>query len=112
MLAAKRPARGPRCAAAPGTPIPAGYAEENPVVLPAPQSYFGGQLRYHNTSGYAHHWIDGWTRREDFVYWEIDVVHAGEYEAALALCLRGPRRRHSGRRRIVMKLSLRWKELL
>lgn len=65
-------------------PIPVGYAEENPVVLPAPQSYLSGELRFHNQNGYAHDWIDGWSRIEDAVYWEIEVVRPGTYEVSLA----------------------------
>ena len=72
-------------------PIPVGYAEENPAVLPAPQSYFDGELRFHNQSGYAHDWIDGWTRAEDSVWWEIDVAHAGKYEVSLRVRLPGGR---------------------
>ena len=64
-------------------PIPVGYAEENPAVLHAPQSYFDGELHFHNQSGYAHDWIDGWTRAGDSVWWEIDVAHAGKYEISI-----------------------------
>lgn len=71
-------------------PIPAGYAEENPVILPAPQSYFHGALRFHGGVGYAHDWITGWNRLEDSVYWDIDVVRAGQYEVTLSyLCPQG-----------------------
>lgn len=65
-------------------PIPVGYREENPVVLPAPQSYFGGGLRYYGRAGFAHDWITGWTRLEDSAYWDIDVVQPGSYEITLA----------------------------
>jgi arylsulfatase A len=64
-------------------PIPIGYAEENPVSLDAPQSFMTGELRFHNTNGYAHDWVANWVRAEDSVYWDIDVVRAGAYEVAL-----------------------------
>lgn len=67
-----------------------GYAEENPVVLPAPQSYLSGELRFHNQNGYAHDWIDGWSRVEDAVHWEIDVVRPGTYEVSLAYACASP----------------------
>ncbi len=71
-------------------PIPVGYAEENPVVLPAPQAYFSGELRYHGGPGYAHDWITGWTNVQDSVWWEIDVVRQGRYVVELRyLCPAG-----------------------
>jgi arylsulfatase A len=64
-------------------PIPVGYAEENPVVLPAPQSYLRGNVHFFGKNGYAHDWITNWTSLEDTVHWEIDVVKAGEYQLSL-----------------------------
>jgi arylsulfatase A len=69
-------------------PIPVGYAAENPVVLPAPQSYFDGSLRFHGRNGYAHDWISGWTRVSDSVWWELDVVEAGAYDINLRYACR------------------------
>lgn len=64
-------------------PIPVGYAEENPVVLPATQAYFDGAIAYKHKNGYAHDWLAGWSDVKDSVWWEIDVVNAGSYEVAL-----------------------------
>lgn len=64
-------------------PIPVGYAEENPVVLPAPQAYLSGGLSFHGGPGYAHDWITGWTSLDDSVYWDLDVVREGRYEVTL-----------------------------
>ena len=64
-------------------PIPAGYAQENPVVLPAPQSYFHGNLKFFGGAGWAHDWITGWGNAEDYVHWDIEVVRAGRYEVTL-----------------------------
>lgn len=68
-------------------PIPVGYAEENPVSLPAPQSYFHGDLKFFAGSGFAHDWITNWRKVDDWVHWDVDVVHAGRYEVTLSyLC--------------------------
>jgi arylsulfatase A len=64
-------------------PIPVGYAEENPVVLPATQSYFDGSIGFENKNGYAHDWVSGWTRQVDRVWWEIDVVRSGTFDVSL-----------------------------
>jgi arylsulfatase A len=64
-------------------PIPVGYPEEDPVVLPAPQSYLTGNVHFFGKNGYAHDWITNWTSVEDSVHWEIDVVQAGEYRLSL-----------------------------
>jgi arylsulfatase A len=70
--------------------IPVGYAEENPVRLPAPQAYLSGELRYAKGTGFAHEWITNWKRAEDSVHWEVDVVRPGRYEITLRyLCPAG-----------------------
>ncbi|MBI3678934.1 MAG: arylsulfatase [Acidobacteria bacterium] len=63
--------------------IPAGYDEENPVELPAPQAYLEGELRYSRGSGFAHEWVTNWRRLEDSVYWELEIVKAGRYQIRL-----------------------------
>ena len=30
--------------------------------------------------GYSHDWIENWTTPNDSIWWEIDVVEAGEYQ--------------------------------
>ncbi|MCW5965860.1 MAG: arylsulfatase [Bryobacterales bacterium] len=65
------------------TPLPVGYAEENPVYLPAARASFQGKLRFHGRFGYSHDWITGWTEASDFVYWDIDAVTAGTYALTL-----------------------------
>lgn len=64
-------------------PIPVGYAQENPVVLPAPQSYLHDNLKFFGGAGWAHDWITGWGNAADYVHWDIDVVRAGRYEVTL-----------------------------
>ena len=68
-------------------PIPVGYEEENPVQLHAPQAYFTGALRFANGPGFANDWLTGWTNVADKVWFEIEVVQAGNYDVELAyLC--------------------------
>jgi arylsulfatase A len=33
--------------------------------------------------GWANDWVTGWHSTDDYVWWEIDVVRAGEYEVTL-----------------------------
>ncbi len=67
--------------------IPVGYAEEDPVTLPAPQAYLAGGLRYKRGTGFAHEWITDWNSVNGAAHWEIEVVRAGNYEvAARYLC--------------------------
>jgi arylsulfatase A len=64
-------------------PIPVGHAEEDPVTLHAPQAYFSGSLRFFAGPGYAHDWLTGWTDAASKIWFEIDVVRAGEYAVEL-----------------------------
>lgn len=64
-------------------PIPVGYPEENPVVLPATQAYTSGKIQFFGTNGYSHDWLTNWTSTEESIYWEIDVVQPGAYAATL-----------------------------
>jgi arylsulfatase A len=73
---------GPQCGFQ-RPPIPVGYAEEPLVVLPAPQSYPHGHLRFRGGPGWAHDWITGWTSLADSVHWEIDVARPGSFEVSL-----------------------------
>jgi len=71
-------------------PIPVGYAEENPVLLPAPQAHLQGTPRFKGGAGWANDWITGWNDTEGSVAWELDVVRGGRYRVALDyLCPEG-----------------------
>lgn len=63
--------------------IPVGYAERPFVELPAPEAYFSGGIRWYNQWGFAHDWLTGWSKTEDRIWWDIDVVTAGRYEASV-----------------------------
>ncbi len=67
----------------PRLPIPVGYAEENPVSLPAPQAHLEGSVHFATGPGWAHDWIKGWTELASRVSWNIDVVEGGRYAVAL-----------------------------
>jgi arylsulfatase A len=64
-------------------PIPVGYPQARIVELPAPESYFSGNLRFKGGQGWANDWITGWQRIEDSVSWEIDVAQPGRFEVSL-----------------------------
>ncbi len=67
-------------------PIPVGYAEENPVELPVPQSQFSGGLRFSGKHP-NNAWLTNWTSAEARVQWQLDVVNAGDYGVSLSyLC--------------------------
>jgi len=63
--------------------IPVGYRERPLVELPAPEAYFSGGIHWYNRFGFAHDWLTGWADLEDAIWWDVDVVTAGEYEVAL-----------------------------
>ena len=64
-------------------PIPVGYRQRPTVELPAPEAYFTGDIRWYNQFGFAHDWLTGWTDSKDTIWWDVDVVTAGRYEAAI-----------------------------
>lgn len=65
-------------------PLPVGHEEQNPVELHAPQSYQDKPLHFASGPGFANDWLTGWTDPKAKVWFEIEVVKAGEYEAELA----------------------------
>jgi len=71
-------------------PIPLGYAQGNPVELPAPECYFQGNIAFKGRAGWANDWITNWRSTDDYVWWEIDVVRPGRYEVTLMyVCPKG-----------------------
>ena len=64
-------------------PVPVGYAEADPVTIPAPLVAMKGSVKFKGRAGWANDWITGWTSTDDTLAWEIDVVRAGRYEPAL-----------------------------
>lgn len=70
--------------------IPAGFFEENPVTLPAPQAYLKGGVKYVHGTGFAHEWVTNWKSTGDVIHWELEIVRPGRYEiAARYLCPEG-----------------------
>jgi arylsulfatase A len=64
-------------------PIQIGHAEENPVTLHAPQAYYDGSLKFYAGPGYAHDWLTGWGEASSKVWFDLDVIAAGEYDVSL-----------------------------
>ena len=65
-------------------PLPVGYAEQNPVELHAPQAFFDKPLHFENGPGFANDWLTGWTDAKAKVWFDVEVVTAGEYDIELA----------------------------
>ncbi len=64
--------------------LPVGQAEHDPVELHAPQAFYDSPLKFANGPGFANDWLTGWTDARAKVWFEIEVVAAGEYELELA----------------------------
>ena len=64
--------------------LPIGYAEHNPVELRAPQAYYDKPLHFASGPGFANDWLTGWIDPSSKVWFDIDVVTAGNYEVAFA----------------------------
>jgi arylsulfatase A len=68
-------------------PIPVGYAEENPVELPVPQSRFSEPLRF--SGKHANNaWLTNWINTDARVIWKLDVVRGGTYLVTLSYICR------------------------
>ncbi len=64
--------------------LPVGHTEHNPVELHAPQSFYDKPLNFANGPGFANDWLTNWTDAKAKVWFEVDVVTAGEYDVELA----------------------------
>lgn len=78
--------------------IPVGYKEYPISILPAheatlfPPFEFRKDRRhtgiaYHSMFGWAHDWIDFWTKTEAFVQWNIEVVEEANYKLEIYYAL-------------------------
>ena len=65
-------------------PLAVGYDEQNPVELHAPQSYFDAPLEFASGPGFANDWLTHWTDAKAKVWFELDVVNAGDYQVEIA----------------------------
>ena len=72
----------------PREPIPVGYAAAPRIELPSVEARFAGSPRFHNSNGFAHDWITGWNKTTDRIWWELNVVNAGEYVVTLSYACR------------------------
>ncbi len=66
-------------------PLPIGYDQHNPVELHAPQAYYDPPLRFASGPGFANDWLMGWTSAGASIWFDVDVVQAGDYEIELAI---------------------------
>lgn len=79
-------------------PIPVGYKDYPTTILPAheanlfPEFEFRKDrkhtgIAYHSLYGWAHDWIDFWTKTTAFATWDIEIVEAGTFEIELKYAL-------------------------
>ena len=69
-------------------PLPIGHAAHNPIELHAPQAYLDKPLKFANGPGFANDWLTDWTDAQAKIWFDVDVVTAGDYEIEIALaCL-------------------------
>lgn len=64
-------------------PIPVGHRGWDEVELPAPESYFTGNVRFKGGNGWANDWLVNWRSIDDSIYWDLDVVRPGTFEITL-----------------------------
>lgn len=78
--------------------IPIGYSDYPTAVLPAHEAnlYPSFEFRkdrkhtgiaYHSLYGWAHDWIDFWTKTEAYITWDIEIIESGYYEFMLKYAL-------------------------
>ena len=79
-------------------PIPVGFAEYPETTLPAHEANLYPPfeprkdrretgIAYHSLYGWAHDWVDFWTKTDAYAQWEIDVVESSNYEISLGYAL-------------------------
>lgn len=64
--------------------LPVGYYEHNPVELHAPQAYYDKPLHFASGPGFANDWLTAWTDANARVWFDIDIIAAGEYDIEIA----------------------------
>ncbi len=65
-------------------PLPIGYPQQMPVELHAPQAFYDKPLQFACGPGFAHDWLTHWTDPRAKVWFELEVVAAGEYELEMS----------------------------
>lgn len=61
-------------------PIPVGYAEENPVHLPATRATLQGDVRFHGKFGYANDFL---VANQGTAIWNLSVLSPGTYHVTI-----------------------------
>lgn len=79
-------------------PIQIGFSEKLPVILEASQAdlfppfQFRKDRRhtgiaYHSLYGWAHDWVDDWTKTEAYIGWPVEVKEASSYQVFMEYAL-------------------------
>ena len=68
-------------------PIPVGFDKSPKTYLPAVESSFSGEIIFEGTSGWSNDWLVNWKSTNDQVWWDLDIVEAGDYEVIVEYTL-------------------------
>lgn len=68
-------------------PIPVGFEEAKEVYLPAVESSFSGDIRFHGKSGWSNDWLENWVNVTDEVTWDLKVESSGQFNVILEYTL-------------------------
>ncbi|WP_206352188.1 arylsulfatase [Tautonia rosea] len=64
-------------------PVPVGHPDRPIVTLLGPDATFEGGIRWWATHGYANDWLTNWTRTDQRIQFDLDVLQAGDYRVTL-----------------------------
>jgi hypothetical protein len=64
-------------------PIPVGHPEADTVEITSPEAYLVGDLHFATGPGWTTDWMTGWSKTQDYVWWDLDVVRSGRYRVSL-----------------------------
>ena len=69
--------------ARPRIPIPVGYEVEPVVKLGAPEAHLSGTISVKGKVAWDINWIHTWTSTDDYVWWDLDVLHRGMHKVSV-----------------------------
>ena len=66
------------------TPVPVGHPDAVVTGLYTPESFQEGGLEWPNGPGWTTEWLRNWRSTGDRIWWDLDVLHGGEYEVSIS----------------------------
>ncbi|WP_152051702.1 arylsulfatase [Tautonia marina] len=64
-------------------PVPVGHPDRPRTTLLGPDATFEGGIRWWATHGYANDWLTDWTRTDQSIRFDLDVLQPGKYQVTL-----------------------------